>query len=428
MEFSTSICLPQLHCIDIWLDMKLILGAIGKLFDGFDARWERRISETQSTREQRVVPIKPYVDTSEQIPAAHFDTGVVTDNWGGLFDAEVVVDDWGGLFEQSAYLVEERNFDFSTALPYAPAPRATFSSTDDEASSTEPSFDSTAVRTMSDTVATLRCHADVLAKATPTLFASRAPRLSFKYQLPQGNLYSITFDDDINIEGCLPTRTRYDDFQALASLGNHNSQVCSVGNMPCEDDLLFSDAADHLFSVELVTDQNTEFRDINGDHVDINIDILVSISSANVDYYDDDHAFRNLTLASGTALQVGVDYDGEGKRVNMASAFLRMAKPSRSLLSTAYDLSTMLTDVPCIGSLVTTASKISSASFDAQVVFDEMQQRFRPRILIDASCIDMTTNILGFSISMSILIAPSAVQKMGHPDGELAKMRATASA
>lgn len=63
--------------------------------------------------------------------------------------------------------------------------------------------------------------------------------------------------------------------------------------MPCEDDLLFSDVADHLFSVELDTDQNTEFRNINGDHVDINIDILVSISLPNVGYYDDDHAFRN---------------------------------------------------------------------------------------------------------------------------------------
>jgi hypothetical protein len=29
----------------------------------------------------------------------------------------------------------------------------------------------------------------------------------------------------------------------------------------------------------------------------------------------------------------------------------------------------------------------------------------------------MATNILGFSISMPIMIAPSAMQKMAHPDG-----------
>jgi (S)-2-hydroxy-acid oxidase len=53
---------------------------------------------------------------------------------------------------------------------------------------------------------------------------------------------------------------------------------------------------------------------------------------------------------------------------------------------------------------------------------------FRPRILIDVSHIDMTTNILDFNISMPIMIAPSAMQKMAHPEGELATARAAASA
>jgi (S)-2-hydroxy-acid oxidase len=43
--------------------------------------------------------------------------------------------------------------------------------------------------------------------------------------------------------------------------------------------------------------------------------------------------------------------------------------------------------------------------------------RFRPRILIDVSKIDMTTTVLGFKISMPIMIAPTAMQKMAHPDG-----------
>jgi isopentenyl diphosphate isomerase/L-lactate dehydrogenase-like FMN-dependent dehydrogenase len=43
--------------------------------------------------------------------------------------------------------------------------------------------------------------------------------------------------------------------------------------------------------------------------------------------------------------------------------------------------------------------------------------RFRPRILIDVSHIDMATNILDFNISMPIMIAPSAMQKMAHPEG-----------
>ncbi|KAL0353899.1 UNVERIFIED_CONTAM: UDP-glycosyltransferase TURAN [Sesamum angustifolium] len=42
---------------------------------------------------------------------------------------------------------------------------------------------------------------------------------------------------------------------------------------------------------------------------------------------------------------------------------------------------------------------------------------FRPRILIDVSKIDMTTNVLGFKISMPIMIAPTATQRMAHPHG-----------
>ncbi|KAL8142283.1 hypothetical protein V2J09_015315 [Rumex salicifolius] len=53
---------------------------------------------------------------------------------------------------------------------------------------------------------------------------------------------------------------------------------------------------------------------------------------------------------------------------------------------------------------------------------------FRPRILIDVTQIDMTTTVLGFKISMPIMIAPTAMQKMAHPDGEYATARAAASA
>ncbi|XP_010517549.1 PREDICTED: peroxisomal (S)-2-hydroxy-acid oxidase GLO5-like [Camelina sativa] len=53
---------------------------------------------------------------------------------------------------------------------------------------------------------------------------------------------------------------------------------------------------------------------------------------------------------------------------------------------------------------------------------------FRPRILIDVSNIDVSTTVLGFNISMPIMIAPTAMQKMAHPDGELATARATSAA
>ncbi|CAL9120444.1 unnamed protein product [Musa textilis] len=53
---------------------------------------------------------------------------------------------------------------------------------------------------------------------------------------------------------------------------------------------------------------------------------------------------------------------------------------------------------------------------------------FRPRILIDVSNIDMATTVLGFNISMPIMIAPTAMQKMAHPEGEYATARAASAA
>ncbi|CAN8325109.1 unnamed protein product [Cochlearia groenlandica] len=55
---------------------------------------------------------------------------------------------------------------------------------------------------------------------------------------------------------------------------------------------------------------------------------------------------------------------------------------------------------------------------------------FRPRVLIDVSEIDVSATVLGFNISMPIMISPTAMQKMAHPHGmcELATARATSDA
>lgn len=53
---------------------------------------------------------------------------------------------------------------------------------------------------------------------------------------------------------------------------------------------------------------------------------------------------------------------------------------------------------------------------------------FRPRILIDVTKIDLTTTVLGYKISMPIMLAPTAMQKMAHPEGEYATARAASAA
>ncbi|KAK6124051.1 hypothetical protein DH2020_042197 [Rehmannia glutinosa] len=53
---------------------------------------------------------------------------------------------------------------------------------------------------------------------------------------------------------------------------------------------------------------------------------------------------------------------------------------------------------------------------------------FRPRILVDVSNIDISTSVLGYKISMPIMVAPTAMQKMAHTEGELATARGASAA
>jgi 4-hydroxymandelate oxidase len=51
----------------------------------------------------------------------------------------------------------------------------------------------------------------------------------------------------------------------------------------------------------------------------------------------------------------------------------------------------------------------------------------RPRILRDVAAVDCTVTLLGQTMSAPILVAPTAFQRLAHPDGELAMARAAAA-
>jgi 4-hydroxymandelate oxidase len=51
-----------------------------------------------------------------------------------------------------------------------------------------------------------------------------------------------------------------------------------------------------------------------------------------------------------------------------------------------------------------------------------------PRVLVDVSRRDASTEVLGERISMPLLVAPTAFHRLVHPDGELATARAAAAA
>jgi isopentenyl diphosphate isomerase/L-lactate dehydrogenase-like FMN-dependent dehydrogenase len=52
----------------------------------------------------------------------------------------------------------------------------------------------------------------------------------------------------------------------------------------------------------------------------------------------------------------------------------------------------------------------------------------RPRMLVDVGSVGTATTVLGMDISMPVLVAPTAFQRLAHPDGEVAVARGAAAA
>jgi isopentenyl diphosphate isomerase/L-lactate dehydrogenase-like FMN-dependent dehydrogenase len=56
------------------------------------------------------------------------------------------------------------------------------------------------------------------------------------------------------------------------------------------------------------------------------------------------------------------------------------------------------------------------------------RHRLRPRALVDVSAVDPRTTVLGREVALPVLIAPTALHRLAHPDGEAATARAAAAA
>ncbi len=54
--------------------------------------------------------------------------------------------------------------------------------------------------------------------------------------------------------------------------------------------------------------------------------------------------------------------------------------------------------------------------------------RLRPRMLVDVGSVTTATTVLGRDVSMPVLVAPTAFQRLAHPDGDLAVARGAAAA
>src|SRR2546423_7258602 len=56
------------------------------------------------------------------------------------------------------------------------------------------------------------------------------------------------------------------------------------------------------------------------------------------------------------------------------------------------------------------------------------RRKLRPRVLVDVGAVSTATTVLGTEITLPVVIAPLAMQRLAHPGGEEATARAAAAA
>ncbi|KAK3406953.1 hypothetical protein EUGRSUZ_K03083 [Eucalyptus grandis] len=109
-------------------------------------------------------------------------------------------------------------------------------------------------------------------------------------------------------------------------------------------------SSNHIFAVEFDTMKNTENQDTDDNHVGIDVNGLLSIKSSPAGYTENSiPGFRNLSLISGKAMQVWVDYDGVQKQIRVTLAPVNVDKPNTPLLSLSFNLSPIFKETMYVG-------------------------------------------------------------------------------
>ncbi|KAG9454599.1 hypothetical protein H6P81_007503 [Aristolochia fimbriata] len=127
------------------------------------------------------------------------------------------------------------------------------------------------------------------------------------------------------------------------------------GSLPAQYIGLFNSSnndgspTNHIFAVEFDTSYDTEFGDINDNHVGIDINSLHSVHSAPAGYFSDG-GFTNFSLRSGDPIQVWIDYSGgPDKQLDVTVSPIKFPKPDRPLHSLKVDLDPVLLDKMYVG-------------------------------------------------------------------------------
>ncbi|KAF3443478.1 hypothetical protein FNV43_RR13160 [Rhamnella rubrinervis] len=109
-------------------------------------------------------------------------------------------------------------------------------------------------------------------------------------------------------------------------------------------------SANHVLAVELDTISSPEFKDIDDNHVGVDVNSLKSVESAPTTYFSSEEMKNiSLELISGNPMQLWIDYDEAQQTLNVTVAPVRIPKPNRPLLSKPLDLSRIALEYMYVG-------------------------------------------------------------------------------
>ncbi|GMI79709.1 L-type lectin receptor kinase S.4 [Hibiscus trionum] len=121
--------------------------------------------------------------------------------------------------------------------------------------------------------------------------------------------------------------------------------------------------SNHLVAVEFDTVQDFEFRDIDDNHVGIDINTLRSNASVPAAYYTRGGSTKqNLTLKSGKLIQAWIDYDSVENVMNVTIA-PTSNRPTSPILSFHVDLSPFLQEFMYVGFSASTGNVLASSHY-----------------------------------------------------------------
>ncbi|KAL3820474.1 hypothetical protein ACJIZ3_006379 [Penstemon smallii] len=112
------------------------------------------------------------------------------------------------------------------------------------------------------------------------------------------------------------------------------------------------------FEVEFDVIEIEEFRDISDNHVGIDVNSRISVSSYEAGYWSNENSFERLRLNNGRNYQVWIDYDNS--IVNVTMAPVGMIRPNRPLLSVSLNLSEVFDDELYVGFTASTDALFQS--------------------------------------------------------------------